>query len=125
MRFVRERLLLFGATAIMLLAAVMVVRQVLANQTRHAEMREAFIFLHNKGYDHEADRLYTRLMWNIDREPTRHLIEDIQRTSVTAPTNQSPLTNVLVRYHLSVKKELERRFEDEYLKARKMAESGT
>lgn len=125
MRFARERLFVLGTTAVILFSAIMVVRQVLENQVRHAEMREAFIFLYTKGYNIEAQNLYTRLVLNLREEPTRHLIDDLQRTSTIAPTNESASTNVLVRYHLSVKKELEKRFEDEYLKARKIAEGGS
>ncbi len=125
MRFARERIALFGSTAIILFAAVMVVRQVIQNQSRHAELREAFIFLHDKGYSTEAQHLYTKLLLNLEDEPTRHLVEDFQRTSLVAPTNQSPNTNVLVRYHRSIGKELGKRFEEEYLKARRLSEKGS
>src|SRR5689334_17596378 len=124
MRFNRERTFLFASTALILFSAVMVVRQVAENQSRHAELREAFIFLQSHGYNTEAERLYTQLILNLEDEPTRHLIDDLQRTSAIAPTNESASINVLVRYHLSIKKELEKRFEEQYLKARKLSESG-
>jgi hypothetical protein len=125
MRFVRERKFLLFVVLVLVFAAVMAVRQYAQNQSRHAEMREAFIFLHSRGYNVEAEKLYSKLLWNLQHEPTRHLVEDLQRTSSIAPTNESPVTNVLVRYHRTIKRELETRFEQEYLRARKLAESGT
>lgn len=121
MRNTRDWLLLLGATALILFSAVMAVRQFVVNQSRHAELREALIFLHSRGYQVEAQRLYTTLVLNLEGEPTSHLIDDLQRTSLVSPTNQSASTNVLVRYHLSIKKELEKRFEQQYIRARETA----
>jgi hypothetical protein len=121
MRHVRDWLLLFGTSAVLLFSAVMAVRQFSVNQSNHAEMREALIFLHERGYNTEAQKVYTQLLLRIEKEPTRHLVDDLQRTSGVAPTNQSASTNVLVRYHLSVKKELEKRFQKEYLNAHTVA----
>lgn len=115
MRYARERSLVFASAAVIFVSAVMVVQQVIHNQSRHAEMREAFIYFHSKGYHAEAQRLYTRMVLNLQDEPTRHLIDDLQRTSSIAPTNQSASTNILVRFHVSIRKELEKRFEQEYL----------
>ena len=114
-----------GTATVMLLCAVMVVRQMVENQSRHAEEREAFILLYNKGHLREAEQLLFELKYDIPGEPTRHLIDDLQRMSPIAPTNQSGVTNLLVRYHRSVKHELEKRLEQRYLKARNAAEAGT
>src|ERR1041385_1282356 len=100
MRNGRERVLLLGVAVVLFFSAVMAVRQVAENQSRHAEQREAFIFLQSKGYNTEAERLYQRLKYDMPDEPIRHLIDDLQRTSAITPTNQSAITNVLVRYHL-------------------------
>jgi hypothetical protein len=124
MRFIREWKFLLAMTAVLCFSAVMAVRQFIQNQSRHAELREAFIFLHSRGHNAEAKQLYDRLLWNLQTEPTRHLIEDVQRASSIAPTNQSPSTNILVRYHMTIQKELEKRFEEQYLKAKELAEKG-
>jgi len=123
MRFVRERKFLLAMAVVLFFSAVMAVRQFTQNQSRHAELREAFIFLHSKGHITEAENLYKRLLWDLQNEPTRHLVEDVQRVSLIAPTNQSGSTNILVRYHIKIKNELEKRFEEEYLKARKLSEA--
>src|SRR5687768_2383115 len=115
MRARREKILLLGTAAVMLLCAIMAVRQIVENQSRHAEEREAFILLHNQGHLREAEQLFFELKYDIPREPTRHLIDDLQRMSPITPTNQSPVTNLLVRYHRSVKHELEKRLQQRYL----------
>ena len=125
MRFLSERKFLLLLGAILVFSSVMAVRQYSLNQSRHAELREALIFLHANGYEKEAEKLYPTLTLNMQTEPTRHLVDDLQRTSSLIPTNQSPGTNILVRYHLYVQRELELRFEREYLKARKLADRGS
>jgi hypothetical protein len=121
MRFVWERRFLLALIVVLIFSAVMAVRQITDNQSRHAELREAFVFLHRTGHPTEAEALYARLLWNLETEPTRHLVDDVARTSAIVPTNQSPSTNILVRYHLTVQRELEKRFTAEYLKARTLA----
>lgn len=118
MRFRRERVLLLGLAAVLFLCALMTVRQVLENQSHHAEVREAFIMSHHKGNNADAQRLYDRLKYDLPEEPTRHLIDDLERTASIAPTNQSPSSNLLVRYHLSVQHEVQKRVEQKYLKAK-------
>ena len=122
MRHTRERALVFGSFVVLLLCAVLTVRQVLQNQSRHAELREAFIFAHSKGMNKEAERLYNRLKYDMPDEPTRHLIEDLMRTTPITPTNQGPVTNALVRYHLWVKREVEKRVEQEFVRKQESAE---
>lgn len=107
--------MLLAVAAVLFFSAVMCVRQVLENQSRHAEIREAFIFCYEKNRLTEAQRLYDRLKFDLPDEPTRHLINDLGRTSLLAPTNQSASSNLLVRYHLSVQHELQRRLEKKYV----------
>jgi len=122
MRLIRERLVIFGTFAVLLFCAVMAVRQITENQSRHAELREAFILAHTRGHNSEAQRLYDRLKYDMPDEPTRHLIDDLERTTVITPTNQSPSSNLLVRYHLSVQHEVEKRIEKQHMKKRELAE---
>jgi len=122
MRFLLQQKFLLALGAVLFFSTIMTVRQVTENQSRHAELREALILLQSRNQFNEADEIYTRLLRTLKSEPTRHLIDDIQRTSFAAPTNQSPETNLVVRYHRFVKNELDRRIEQEYLKARKLAE---
>lgn len=118
-------MLLLVTAAVLVLCAILTVRQIVENQSRHAEMREAFIFSHTKGHSVDAQRLYDRLKYDLPEEPTRHLIDDLERTMAIAPTNQSASSNLLVRYHLSVQHEVQKRVEQKYLKSHKTSESGS
>jgi hypothetical protein len=72
----------------------------------------------------DAQRLYDRLKYDMPDEPTRHLVDDLERTAVIAPTNQSASSNLLVRYHLSVKHEVEKRVTQRFLKEQRNVEPG-
>jgi hypothetical protein len=125
MQLRRERILLLAVAVGLFFSAVMCVRQVIENQSRHSEMREAFIFCYEKNRPAEAQRLYDRLKYDMPAEPTRHLVDDLERVAPIAPTNQSPSSNLLVRYHLSVQREVEKRVEQKFLKSRPSAETGS
>ena len=92
----RERTLLLGIAAVLFLAAVMSVRQVLENQSRHAEMREAFILSHERGHTADAQRLYDRLKYDMPEDPTRHLINDLERTAVRSDSTAMTYVNSLL-----------------------------
>ena len=122
MRFIRRyrSALVFGG--LLLFSSVMVVRQVIANQNRHTELREAFILLDTKGYKPEAQRLYQRLLFELEKLPNRALIDDFQRTlGLVDPRTQHP-ENLIWKYHWTVSNELEKRSEGTLARALKMAE---
>jgi hypothetical protein len=123
MRFIREQKFLLALGVLLFFSSVMAVRQVIENQSRHAELREALIFLQTKNHPLEAQRVYQRLFSQLREEPTRHLIDDLQRTTALTSGGQSPETNLIVRYHSFAKKELERRLEDQYVQAGQAAEA--
>ena len=122
MRFIQRyrSALVFGG--LLLFSSVMVVRQVIANQNRHTELREAFILLDTKGYKPEAQRLYQRLLFELEKLPNRALIDDFQRTlGLVDPRTQHP-ENLIWKYHWTVRNELEKRSEGTLARALKMAE---
>ena len=98
-------------------------REYFMNQSRHEELREYFILLyHNKGYPQQAERLFRRLMRELDVLPNKALMDDYQRTLMLVdPATQQP-DNLIWRYHWTVSNELEKRSESTLLRARKMAE---
>ncbi|PYK99645.1 MAG: hypothetical protein DME19_07895 [Verrucomicrobia bacterium] len=108
--------------ALLIFCSAMVVRQFMNNQSKHAELREAFILLHSKGYKPEAERLYQRLLRDLEDLPDKTLMDDYQRTLMLVdPMTQQP-DNFIWRYHWTVSKELEKRSESTLLRARKLAE---
>jgi hypothetical protein len=99
----------------------MVVRQFNANQARHNDLREAFILLHAKGYSKQAERLYYRLLLDIERVPNKVLYEDFQRTLMVIDPAKPQQRNLIWKYHWTVSNELEKRSEI-FAQARHLAE---
>jgi hypothetical protein len=99
----------------------MVIRQLSMNQSKHLEMREAFILLYSRGYQPEAQRLYQRLLAEMERLPDKTLFEDFQRTLMLVdPSRQEP-DNLIWEYHWTVSNELEKRSEGNLARALKLA----
>ena len=107
---------------LLIFCSAMVVRQFMVNQSRHVELREYFILLYSKGYKPEAERLFRRLMRELDVLPNKALMDDYQRTLMLVdPATQQP-DNLIWRYHWTVSNELEKRSESTLRRALKMAE---
>jgi hypothetical protein len=122
MKFLRRHRFLLAFLALLSFCSAMVVRQVVANQSKHVEMREAFILLFSKGYRPEAERLYKRLLRDLETLPDKTLQEDYWRTLMLVdPMTQQP-DNLVWRYHWTVSKEFEKRSASTLLRARKLAE---
>jgi hypothetical protein len=87
----------------------MVVRQAVKNQSRHVELREAFILLYNRGYYEEANRIYVRLLDGMTGLSNEELMDDFQRTlTLVDPQTPSP-TNLIWNYHWTLSNKLEKR----------------
>ena len=107
---------------LLIFCSAMVVRQFMVNQSRHVDVRENFILLYSKGYRPQAERLFKRLMRELDELPNKALMDDYQRTLMLVdPATQQP-DNFIWRYHWTVSKELEKRSEGTLQRALKMAE---
>jgi len=122
MRFFRGNRFALIFFVLLIFCSAMVVRQFMLNQSRHEELREGFILLYSKGYRPEAERLFKRLMRELDVLPNKALMEDYQRTLMLVdPVPQQP-DNLIWKYHWTVSNELEKRSESTLLRALKMAE---
>jgi hypothetical protein len=121
-RFVRRNKFALLFLALLVFCSVMVIRQTDQNQSRHVELREAFILLYSKGYTDRAQRLYDRLLRDLEKTPNRALFDDFQRTlQLVDPTTQHP-ENLIWRYHWTVSNELEKRQESNLARAMKLSE---
>jgi hypothetical protein len=100
----------------------MVVRQFNTNQSKHLELREAFILLNSRGYRPQAERLYQNLLNEIDRLPDRTLFEDFQRTLTLVDPSRDETDNLVWQYHWTVSNELEKRSAASLQRALKLAE---
>ncbi len=122
MRFLLECKFALIFAAVLTLCSVMVVRQATVNQSAHAELREAFIILHSRGYTNQAQRLYNRLLRAMPDRSNEDLREDFQRTlTLVDPSVQQP-QNPVWKYHWTVSNELEKRSESSLARALKLAD---
>jgi len=107
---------------LLIFCSAMVVRQFMVNQSRHVELREYFILLFSKGYRPEAERLFQRLMRELQTLPNKALMDDYQRTLMLVDPATQQQTNLIWRYHWTVSNELEKRSESTLRRALKMAQ---
>jgi hypothetical protein len=121
MRFWRQyrfMLLFFG---LLVFCSVMVLRQLNARQSKHVELREAFILLHTRGYTNEAQRLYQKLLLGIPKLSNKALIDDFQRTLLLVDPYAQQTNNLVWKYHWTISNELERKQESMLEHARRLA----
>jgi uncharacterized protein YpbB len=108
---------------LLLAISIIVVERVHARQSRHVEIREAFILLHTRGYTNQAERLYHKLLMDLQALSNKQLVDDFQRTLLLvdpAATNQ--YNNILWKYHWTVSNEMDRRAESSLMHALKLSE---
>jgi hypothetical protein len=127
MRFVRQyrfHLLFF---VLLTFCGVMVIRQYQKQETKHEEMRDAFILLYTRGYTNEARRLYDKLLLDVPQYAKKlsdkELMDDFQRTmALIDPDARGEVTNNLIwNYHWTVSNEIERRSEASLQRALELA----
>lgn len=122
MRFLRRNRYFLIFAALLLVCGTMVVQQMVANQSAHADLRESFILLQTKGYKNEAQRLFQRLLADLERLPNKSLVEDYQRTLTLVDPTKQDAENLIWKYHWTVSNELERRSESALARALKLAQ---
>ena len=122
MHFLRQHRFMLLFFALLVFCSVMVLKQFNANQSKHVELREAFILLHTRGYTNEAERLYQRLLREMPELPNKRLIDDFQRTLLLVDPYTQQTNNLIWKYHWTVSNELDRRSESTLVRARKLAE---
>ena len=121
MQFIRQYRFLLAFMMLLVFCSVMVIRQFAANESRHHQIREAFILLYTKGYSKEAEILYNRLLRDVQTCSDNSLSEDFQRTLVLVDPALNQPANLLWKYHWTVSKELDRRSERSLMRALKIA----
>jgi hypothetical protein len=122
MRFFRGNRFALIFFVLLIFSSAMVVRQFMVNQSRHVELRESFILLYSKGYRQQAERLFKRLMRELETVPNKALMDDYQRTLMLVDPAKQDQDNFIWKYHWTVSNELEKRSEGTLQRALKMAE---
>lgn len=109
MSFVRRNRAFLAFAGLLVLCSVMVILQIQANQAQHVELREAFILLETKGYRPEAQRLYQRLLIELEHLSDRALLDDFARTLTLVDPSARQVDNLIWKYHWTVSNEMEKR----------------
>ena len=121
MRFLRRYRYFLIFTVLLLACSLMVVRQFILNQSRHIELREAFILLHAKGHKNDAQRLFQKLLAELEELSNGVVMQDYQRTLMLVDPATPQPDNLVWKYHWTVSQELEKRSESTLAKAVKIA----
>jgi len=122
MHFVRQYKFALAFLLLLVFCSVMVVRQLEARKSHHVELLDAMILLQTGGYSNQADRIYIRLLKDLDKLPTWALTEDWRKTVTLIDPSSSQPSNTIWRYHWTVRNEMERRAESTIQRALKLAE---
>ena len=122
MNFFQQYRYVLLAMAVLVFASVVVLKRVNTSQSRHAELREAFILLHTRGYKEQALGLYEHLLRDLQNISNQELMDDFQRTLLVVDPAAHQPENLIWKYHWTVSNELERRSESTLLRALKIAE---
>jgi hypothetical protein len=111
MRFLRRHQYLLCFLGVLVFASVMVVHQFLVNQSAHVELREDFLLLHERGETKACDALYQQLIQALPGMDEKSLVDDLQRTQLLIDPKTPDKENLVWKYYVSVKRELQRRSE--------------
>ena len=121
MHFLRQHRFMLLFFALLVFCSVMVLYQINARQSKHVELREAFILLHTRGYTNESQRLYQRLLLAMPKLSQRQMLDDFQRTLILIDPYTQQTNNLIWKYHWTVSNELERKGQSTLDRARKLA----
>lgn len=121
MRFFRRHQYVLCFLAVLFFSSVMVVRQIARNQAEHVQLREDFILLHENGESKPEERLYQMLIEELPGLDEKALVDDLQRTAMLVDPKAPQTDNLIWKYQVSVKNELQKRSEQRLARARQEA----
>ena len=121
MRFLRQYRFVLLFFALLVFCSFMVLYQISVRQSKHVELREAFILLHTRGYTNEAQRLYQKLLLAMPKLAQKEMLDDFQRTLLLIDPYSQQTNNLIWKYHWTVSNELEHKGESTLERARKLA----
>jgi hypothetical protein len=123
--FLRQHRFALLFLALLVFCSVMVILQLETKRktrvNKHTELRENMILLQTGGYTNEADKLYLRLLRDLDKLTNKELLEDWQRTVILVDPGANQPSNAVWRYYWTVRNQMESRAEGSIERARRMA----
>jgi len=120
--FVRQYRVMLIIMLLLVGVSVLLIQRIHAKQSRHVEIREAFILLHTRGYTNEATRLYQKLLNDLQNLSNKQVMDDFQRTLLLVDPSAYQPSNLLWKYHWTVSNEMDKRSESSLMRALKLAE---
>lgn len=128
MHFVRQHKFALSFLALLVFCSIMVIWQLdarkNAQESRHVELREAMIILQTGGYTNQADRIYLKLLGDLEKLSDKELVEDWQRTVILVDPGSHQPSNSVWRYYWTVRNAMEKRSESIIQRALKLSEEG-
>jgi hypothetical protein len=100
----------------------MVLREYIGRQSAHVQRREDFLFLQTQAQTAEAARLYQRLIQEFPDLNDLTLADDLQRTGMLVDPKTPHNENLIWKYHISLRNELQNRAERRVNRALQAAE---
>ena len=111
MQSLRRHKYLLCFLGVLVFSSIMVLRQFMANQSAHVELREDFLLLHERGEIKAGDALYQQLIQELADLDEKSLVDDLQRTRLLIDPQTPDKENLVWKYYMSVRNELRRRSE--------------
>jgi hypothetical protein len=111
MKFLRRHQYLLCFVGVLVFSSVMVLRQFQTNRSAHVELREDFLLLHERGEAKACDAYYQELIQALAGLDEKSLVDDLQRTRLLVDPKTPDVENLVWKYYVSVKNELQRRSE--------------
>ena len=129
MRFVRQYKFIVLFFLLLIFCSVMVLRQISLKQSKHVEMREAFVLLHMRNYTNEARTLFDKLVLQVpkyggkrlDTLSDKEVLDDFQRTLLLVDPYSTQTNNLIWKYHWMLSEELDKRSVDLLERAHRLA----
>jgi hypothetical protein len=125
MRFLRQYRFIVVFFLLLIFCTVMWVRQINLKQSKHVEMREAFILLFMRNYTNEARHLFDKLVTGVPKYTGElsdmELLDDFQRTLLLVDPYSNQTNNLIWKYHWMLSEELDKRSVDLLERAHKLA----
>ncbi len=117
MRFVGQYKFVLLFFVLLIFCGVMVLRQISLKQSKHVEMREAFILLYMRNYTNEARLLFDKLALQVSKYggkrfdvlSDKEVLDDFQRTLLLVDPYSNQTNNFIWKYHWMLSEELDKR----------------
>ena len=122
MQFLRRNRYLLCFAAVLVLSSVMVLKQFLANESAHVEMREDFLLLSDRGEVKSSERLYQLLIQQLPDLNDKSLVDDLERTAMLLDPKTPAPDSLVWKFNVSVKNELRNRAEQRVARALERAQ---